>query len=94
MRTKKIELFLLITFAVTWISWWVLAVIKQSDSQVFSNPIHELLFFVGGIAPTLAAYLAIKFSDKEFKKFNNSVFKFRVNIFFYLFSIFLIIGIR
>lgn len=94
MDKKKIGLFILITFATTWISWWLLSIIKQNDSQIFSNPIYLLLFFIGGIAPTIAAYLAIKYSDKEFKSFNKSVLKFRVNILFYLFSIFLIIGVR
>jgi len=94
MRTKKISLFLLITFAATWISWWFLSVIKQDDTQIFSNPVYFILFFLGGIAPTIAAYLAIKYSDKEFKKFNKSVLKIRVNVWLYVFSILLIIGVR
>ena len=94
MRTKKIQLFLLITFATTWISWWLLSFIKQDDTQIFINPIYFLLFFIGGIAPTIAAYLTIQYSDKSFKKFNNTVFKIKVNVWLYIFSVLLIFGVR
>ena len=71
----KVGIFLSLTFVATWVSWWLLSVIKQDDTQVFSNPIYFLLFFIGGIAPTIVAYLTIKYTDKDFKKFNKSVFK-------------------
>jgi uncharacterized protein len=93
LEKKKIVLFTLITFAITWIAWWILVFIKQDNSDIFQNPLYFLIFFVGGIAPTIAPFLAIKFSDKKFKEFILSIVKFRVNIFYYLFGIFLIFGI-
>ena len=91
---KKVRIFLMITFTVTWICWWILSFVKQDDTQIFSNPVYFLLFFTGGIAPTIASYLTIKYSDKKFKPFNKSVLKIKVNLLFYLFIIFLVIGIQ
>jgi membrane protease YdiL (CAAX protease family) len=93
MEKKKIVLFTLITFAITWIAWWILVFIKQDNSDIFQNAFYFLIFFVGGIAPTVAPFLAIKFSDGKFKEFILSIVKFRVNILYYLFGIFLIFGI-
>lgn len=67
MKKKKIVLFTLITFAISWLTWWILVFIKQDNSGIFQNPLYFLIFFVGGIAPTVAPFLAIYFSDKEFK---------------------------
>jgi len=52
------------------------------------------LFLIGGIAPTIVAYLAINYSDKDFRKFNKSVLQIKLNGWFYVLSIFLIIGVR
>lgn len=94
MDKRKIIIFLTITFSTTWTTWWFLSFLKQDNSQIFSNPFYFGLFLVGGLAPTIASYLAIKFSDKEYSIFNKSVFKWRVNFLFYLFSIMVIIGVR
>jgi membrane protease YdiL (CAAX protease family) len=93
MEKKKIVLFTAITFAITWIAWWILVFIKQDNSDIFQNPFYFLIFFVGGIAPTIAPFLAIRFSDKKFKEYILSIVKFRVNILYYIFGIFLIFGI-
>ena len=93
MKKKKIVLFTLITFAISWLTWWILVFIKQNNSGIFQNPLYFLIFFVGGIAPTVAPFLAIYFSDKEFKKYFLTIIKFRVSIFYYLFSISMIFGI-
>jgi hypothetical protein len=57
MQKKKIELFTLITLAITWIAWWILVFIKQDNSGIFQNPLYFLIFFAGGIAPTVALFL-------------------------------------
>jgi membrane protease YdiL (CAAX protease family) len=93
MEKKKIVLFTVLTFAISWIAWWILVFIKQDNSDIFQTPFYFLIFFVGGIAPTIAPFLAITFSDKKFKEFILSIVKFRVNIFYYLFGILLIFGI-
>lgn len=93
MEKKKIVLFTFITFAITWIAWWILVFIKQDNSGIFQNPLYFLIFFVGGIAPTVAPLLAIYFTDKEFIEYFLTIIKFRVSIFYYLIGIFLIFGI-
>jgi membrane protease YdiL (CAAX protease family) len=93
MQKKKIVLFMLITFAISWIAWWILVFIKQDNSGIFQNPLYFLIFFAGGIAPTVAPFLAIHFSDKEFKEYILTIVKFRVSIFYYLFGTLLVFGI-
>jgi membrane protease YdiL (CAAX protease family) len=93
MQKKKIVLFTLITFAISWIAWWILVFIKQDNSGIFQNPLYFLIFFAGGIAPTVAPFLAIYFSDKEFKEYILTIVKFRVSIFYYLFGTLLVFGI-
>jgi len=94
MEKKKIVLFTIITFAISWIAWWSLVFIKKDISWIYQNPLYFFLFIVGGIAPTLAPFLAIKLSDHEFKEFIQSVFNYRVKIYYYLLGIFLILGIN
>jgi hypothetical protein len=94
MNNRKIFLFLSFTFAITWISWWLLSGIKHDDSRIFSNPVYLLVFLLGGIAPAIASYLTIKHSDKAFKDFNRSVLKSRVDLLFYLFIIITVLGVR
>jgi membrane protease YdiL (CAAX protease family) len=93
MEKKKIVLFTVLTFAISWIAWWILVFIKQDNSQIFRISFYFLIFFVGGIAPTIAPFLAIRSSDKKFKEFILSILKFRVNIFYYIFGLFLIFGV-
>jgi len=93
MNRRKILLFLIITFSVTWSCWWVLSAIKQDASHIFSNPLYFSLLFIGGIAPTIAPYVAIKLTDRHYKSFNRSVIKWRINVKFYLMSIVMIIGV-
>jgi len=93
MEQRKIVLFTLITFALSWTAWWILVFIKQDNSGIFQNPLYFIIFFVGGIAPTLAPFLAIFFTDKEFKEYFLTIVKFRVSIFYYLIGICLIFGI-
>jgi membrane protease YdiL (CAAX protease family) len=93
MQKKKIVLFTLITFAISWIAWWILVFIKQDNSGIFQNPLYFLIFSAGGIAPTVAPFLAIYFSDKEFNEYILTIVRFRVNIFNYLFGTLLVFGI-
>ena len=77
MEKRKVILFTLITFALSWIAWWILVFIKQDNSGVFQNPLYFSIFFIGGIAPTITPFLAIYFSDKKFKDYIFTFFRFR-----------------
>ena len=48
MEKKKIVLFTLITFAISWIAWWSLVFMKKDISWIYQNPLYFLLFVVGG----------------------------------------------
>jgi CAAX amino terminal protease family. len=91
---KKVIIFLTTTFGLTWLMWWLLAFLKIDASQIFNNPMFFILFFIGRIAPTIASYISIKYSDRDYKSFNKAVLKWRINIFYYLFCIASVLGVR
>lgn len=91
---KKVVIFLTFTFGLTWLMWWLLAFIKHDNSQIFNNPLLFVLFSIGGSAPTIASYISIKFSDRDFKGFNKTVWKWRINILYYFFCIVCVLGVR
>ncbi|MCX6239762.1 MAG: type II CAAX endopeptidase family protein [Bacteroidia bacterium] len=94
MVNKKVVLFLTFTFGLTWLLWWLLAFLKHDNSQIYSNPMFFILFAIGGLAPTIASYISIKFSDRNYKSFNKAVWKWRINILYYLFCIVSVLGVR
>jgi len=91
---KKIVAFLTFTFSLTWLLWWPLAFLKQDDSQIYRNTVFFILFAIAGAAPTIAAYISIKFSDRDYTLFNKAVWKWRINLLYYLFVFISILVVR
>jgi len=91
---KKAVIFLTFTFGLTWLLWWTLACLKHDNSQIYSNPMFFIFFAIGGLAPTIASYISIKFSDRNYKGFNKTIWKWRINILYYLFCIVSVLGVR
>lgn len=91
---KKSIVFLSVTFGLTWVMWWSLAYIKHDSSLIFNNPLFFVIFLIGGLAPTIASYIAIKFSDQDYKSFNKRVWAWRISILYYLFCVLSVLGVR
>lgn len=82
MNKKKLIIYLLITFAITYTCWWGLALLTNLNIVDSSQGIFTLIHVIGGFGPTIAAILVLpNKSPKETLKF---VFSGKKNSFWYL----------
>ncbi len=81
MKLKRYIIFLGFTFTLTWGAHWVLVYLVQSGLFGINQPLSQLLFFLGGSAPTVGAYVTILLTEEveSIEKFNLRLFKFRVS---------------
>jgi len=56
--SRRVWLYLGVTFAVTWAAWGTLAALTQAGTISLDDPSAMVLLVVGGSAPTAAAYFA------------------------------------
>lgn len=82
MNKKRVITYLIITFSITYIAWWGLALLTQLNIVNSSQGIFTLIHVFGGFGPTIAAILVLpKKSPKAVLKF---VFSCKKNSFWYL----------
>jgi uncharacterized protein len=62
---KRLYLYLVLTFVITWMSWWSLATVFRPSEGVFAHPLSALLYLVGGLGPTVAAIIAVAFTPLQ-----------------------------
>jgi uncharacterized protein len=55
----RLALYLALTFAITWSAWWTLVALVPAAATPLATPAHALLYIAGGLAPALAAPLAV-----------------------------------
>ena len=51
--------FLAVSFGITWLSWWLLAILTGQGMVDSSHWIYMILFALGGFGPTIAAILVL-----------------------------------
>ena len=59
MDKKKITTYLLLTFAITWICWWGLALLTSRGIVDSSQGTFTAIHVLGGFGPTIAAVLVL-----------------------------------
>lgn len=72
MDKKKIFTYLLITFAITWLCWWGLALLTTNGIVNSSQGTFTVIHVIGGFGPTIAAILVLP--NKSPKAVLNFVF--------------------
>lgn len=72
--------FLLATFAITWVAWGALVALCLAHATAYGEPLYMSLYVVGGLGPTLAAYLAVRMTPAlaPMREFNARVLRWRV----------------
>ena len=85
---KKLIVFLAITFGITYGCWWTLASLTQQGILEWGEVTFMLLWFIGGLGPTIAPFIAIPLLEgKEgIKNYKNRLFKWRISGIWYLAS--------
>lgn len=82
METQKLKKYLIRTFAISWISWLLLALLVKNNILTFSSAIGTILFVAGGFAPTISAVSLQE--EKTFKSIMNFIFFHRRKSIFFL----------
>ena len=82
MNKKKLIMYLIITFAITYICWWGLALLTHLNIVNSSQGIFTVIHLIGGFGPTIAAIFVL--SDKSPKAILKYVFSCNKNSFGYL----------
>jgi membrane protease YdiL (CAAX protease family) len=78
---KRLYLFLLVTFGLSWTAWWSLATIARPIEGVFAHPLSSILFAIGGLGPTIAPLVAVALTPAQgtLGEFASRLFRWRVN---------------
>jgi hypothetical protein len=78
---RRLRLFLIITFAITWGGWWALAALVPSSGLKFDNVPIMSLYILGGFGPTIAALISVFATPAEgsFREFTRRLLRWRVN---------------
>lgn len=82
MDKKKVINYTLITFAITWVCWWGLALLTNLNIVNSSQGIFTLIHVIGGFGPTIAAILMLP--QKSAKSVLRFAFSCKKNSFWYL----------
>lgn len=85
----KLSKYLLLSFIVSWVMWGALAFTTIITDIRYGHPIFMMLFIIGGLGPTIGAFLSMHpGKDKfEYKSFIKQIFRAKVNVLWYLFVI-------
>ena len=59
MNRNVLVTYIALTFAITWISWWMLALLISQNILLYSNPIATVIRMIGGFGPTISAILVM-----------------------------------
>lgn len=80
-QSRRAQLFLGLTFPVTWGAWWLLAALSSGGAVTATQPLGFALLVLGGTAPTMMAYLAVWKTPEAgtLREFNRRVFRLRVS---------------
>lgn len=57
--SRRLTIFLAVSFLITWTCWGILALLARARTTVYGQPPFMLLYMLGGLGPTLAAYIAV-----------------------------------
>lgn len=70
MKLNRITKYLLITFAISWVSWGTLIILINDGVTAYYDPLGFIIFVVGGFGPTIAAVaMQEKVTPKSIVKF-------------------------
>lgn len=84
--SRRALVYLATAFGITWLAWGVLAVLAQSSVTHYGTWPFMSLYVLGGLGPTLAAYVAVWRTPEQgpVSEFNRRVVRWRVRPMWYL----------
>ena len=62
---KRLGIYLLLTFGITWSCWWTLADLVPPDGSPTASPGFMTLYVLGGFGPAIAAAIAVALTSRD-----------------------------
>ncbi|MGA2084680.1 MAG: type II CAAX endopeptidase family protein [Terracidiphilus sp.] len=86
---SRLKTYLAVTFLITWICWWTLVLLVRPGMTVYGHPLFVLLFALGGLGPTIAAYAAVLATPNQspLREFNLRLLRWRVVWWWYVIAL-------
>jgi len=84
--SRRTLIYLACAFGITWIAWGTLAVLAQAQVTAYGQWPFMSLYVLGGLGPTIAAYLAVWRTREQapLREFNQRLLRWRVHPVWYL----------
>jgi membrane protease YdiL (CAAX protease family) len=83
---NRLRIYLVTTFCITWTCWWTLVAFARAGTMVFGQPLFMVVYLIGGLGPTIAAYAAVLATPTQFplREFHSRLFRWRLAWWWYL----------
>jgi membrane protease YdiL (CAAX protease family) len=87
----RLKIFLVVSFLVSWICWGILVPLARARTMVYGQPGFMLLYMLGGLGPTFAAYIAVLATPAQspLGEFHSRLFRWRVAGWWYVLALLL-----
>jgi membrane protease YdiL (CAAX protease family) len=78
--SRRLTIFLAVSFLVTWTCWGVLVPLARARTMVYGQLPFMFLYMLGGLGPTIAAYIAVLATRAQspLGEFHSRLFRWRV----------------
>jgi uncharacterized protein len=85
LASKRLLVFLVTTFALTWGAWWSVTIFSPANGLTFGNVPILVLYLIGGFGPTIGAFVAVAMTPAEgtMREFVSRLFRWRVRAVWY-----------
>jgi membrane protease YdiL (CAAX protease family) len=78
--TRRLTIFLAVSFLITWTCWEILVQLARARTTVYGHLPFMVLYMLGGLGPTIAAYVAVLATRAQspLREFHTRLFRWRV----------------
>ncbi len=82
----RLKVFLAVSFLVSWSCWGILALLARAGTTAYGRPGFMLLYMLGGLGPTFAAYAAVLATPAQspLREFHSRLLRWRVSARWYV----------
>lgn len=87
--SRRLKVFLAVSFLITWTCWWILVPLARSRTVVYGHWLFMLLYMLGGLGPTIAAYVAVLATRAQspLREYHSRLFRWRVAGWWYVVAV-------
>jgi uncharacterized protein len=77
---RRLVIFVVVAFGITWSAWGVLGWLARAQMVAYGQWPFMVLYVLGGLGPTIAAYIAVlsTLAQAPLREFNRRLFRWRV----------------